>query len=199
MNSTAMAEQPTPFRPSTPAFDERRLLDAVRRGDREAAEEIAAQTYERVFSTLVRLAGGDVDVAADLTQETYRRAWKALGKFEGRAKLSTWLHRIAYTTFLNHIRGRKRIVALDPEYAEQIPSDAPSLDDAASDRAAHEVLRQAVLSLDDDLRYTVTARYWGDVSVREIALEIGITPAAVRKRLKKAQQQLAELLQEETR
>jgi len=192
-----MAQNTTPFRPPSDAFDERRLLEAVRQGDRSAAEEIAARTYQRVFSTLVRLAGGNVDLAADLTQETYRRAWKALARFEGRAKLSTWLHRIAYTTFLNHVRNRKKIVPLDPEYAEQIPSEAPSQEEKASTHDEHERLRRAVLALDDDLRYPLTARYWGDVSVQEIATEIGITPAAVRKRLKKAQSQLALLLQTE--
>lgn len=194
-----MAHTPTPFRPSSDSIDERRLLDAVKRGDRSAAEEIAERTYERVFSTLVRLSGGDVDVAADLTQETYRRAWKALGRFEGRAKLSTWLHRIAYTTFLNHVRDRKRIVALDPEQAERIPSVEPSQEESIATRNEHDRLRRAVLALDDDLRYPLTARYWGEVTVQEIALEIGITPAAVRKRLNKAQSRLAELLQEETR
>lgn len=194
-----MAHEPTPFRLRSDALDERRLLAAARSGDRAAAEELAARTYEQVFSTLVRLAGGDVDRAADLTQETYRRAWKALGGFEGRAKLSTWLHRIAYTTFLNEVRGRQRIVPLAPERAEQIPAAGPSQEALATERSEHQRLRSAVLALEDDLRYPLTARYWGEVSVPEIAAEIGITPAAVRKRLKKAQQRLAELLEKETR
>ena len=46
-------------------------------------------------------------------------------------------------------------------------------------------LRRAVLDLPDPLRFVVTARFWGELAVREIAAEEGITEVAVRKRLKR--------------
>jgi hypothetical protein len=53
---------------------ERRLLEELKRGSREAAERLVEATYARVYGSLVRLCG-DPDQAADLTQETYRKAW----------------------------------------------------------------------------------------------------------------------------
>ena len=49
-----------------------------------------------------------------------------------------------------------------------------------------ERLRRAVLDLDDPLREVVTARFWGEVPVREIARALGLSQQGVRKRLKKA-------------
>ncbi|HEX6159235.1 MAG TPA: sigma-70 family RNA polymerase sigma factor, partial [Thermoanaerobaculia bacterium] len=88
---------------ASPWGEERKLLAAVRAGDAAAAEELVERTYSAVYASLYRLCG-DSDLAADLTQETYQKAWSALKGFDGRSQLFTWLYRIAYTTFLNHIR-----------------------------------------------------------------------------------------------
>ena len=59
------------------------------------------------------------------------------------------------------------------------------------------MLRRAVLALPESLRFTVTARFWGELPVREIARHEGVTSVAVRKRLRKAMGMLAATLQEE--
>ncbi len=69
-------------------------------------------TYPLIYRSLYRLCG-DGDTASDLTQDTYARAWRALDQFDGRSRFSTWLYRIAYTTFLNHVRRPQRFVQLD--------------------------------------------------------------------------------------
>jgi RNA polymerase sigma-70 factor, ECF subfamily len=92
--------------------EEGRLLTALAAGDREAAERLVELTYRGVFALLRRLCG-DHDLASDLTQETYRKAWDALSGFDARAKFSTWLCRIAYNTFLNHLRRPRRMVPLE--------------------------------------------------------------------------------------
>ena len=60
-------------------------------------------------------------------------------------------------------------------------------------------LRRAVLSLPDELRYLVTAIFWGDLPVKELARQEGITPVGIRKRLKKALRLLALALEEDVR
>ncbi|HEX2165549.1 MAG TPA: sigma-70 family RNA polymerase sigma factor, partial [Thermoanaerobaculia bacterium] len=146
--------------------DEERWLAALRRGadERRAGEALVEATYRRTYRALVRLTGGDAELAADLTQETYRKAWAALPGFDGRSRFSTWLFRIAYTTYLNHARRPRVVVpfggpAGGAEGAEE-PAGAvdpgPPADQALADRAASRRLRRAVLALPDDLRFTVT-------------------------------------------
>jgi RNA polymerase sigma-70 factor (ECF subfamily) len=168
-----------------PWNDERRLLAAIRGGDRSAAEEIVERTYSAVFASLYRMCG-DRDLAADLTQETYQKAWTALPGFDGRSQLFTWLYRIAYTTFLNHIRRPRRMTSLDDEEAPEVRDTAPGADEVLSGREEGELLRGAVLQLPEDLRFTVTAHFWGGLAVKEVAKIEGITTVAIRKRLHKA-------------
>lgn len=171
--------------PVTPWNDERRLLTAIRSGDRNAAEELVERTYSAVYASLYRLCG-DGDTAADLTQETYRKAWEALDGFDGRSQFFTWLYRIAYTTFLNTIRRPRRMVSLDEPEAPEMRDERPGADELLNSTEEAEHLRAAVLTLPEDLRFTVTAHFWGGLAVKEIARIEEITTVAVRKRLHKA-------------
>ena len=68
---------------------------------------------------------------------------------------------------------------------------APDPEESAAGARTAERLRRAVLALPEDLRFTVTARYWRALPVSEIARLEGVTGVAIRKRLKKALDLLA--------
>lgn len=186
---------------STPAAlwsDERKLLTAIRQGDTAAAEELVERTYSAVFASVYRLCG-DRDLAADLTQETYQKAWSALPRFDGRSQLFTWLYRIAYTTFLNHVRRPRRMTSLDEPDAIDVRDQNPRADEVLADQEEAEHLRKAVMQLPEDMRFTVTAHFWGGLPVKEIAQIEGITTVAIRKRLHRAFSILETMLDEEVR
>ena len=182
----------------SPWPDERTLLQAIRAGDAAAAEELVERTYSAVFASVCRLCG-DSDLAADLTQETYQKAWAALEGFDGRSQLFTWLYRIAYTTFLNYVRRPRRMTSLDEPDSIDVPDSSPRVDDMLADAEEGERLRKAVMQLPEDLRFTVTAHFWGGLPVKEIAQIEDITTVAIRKRLHKAFTLLESLLGEEVR
>lgn len=179
--------------------DEGPLLAALARGDRGAAEALVEASYAFVYASCHRLTGGQPDRAADLTQETYRRAWISLASFEGRSRFSTWLYRIAYNTWLNEIRSRTRSrVVPFPEHAPDPEDPRPDPHDLVAGEADAGGIRSAVLGLPEELRYTVTAHFWGELSVREIAVQEGVTKTAIRKRLKRAFTMLSEALEEQS-
>jgi RNA polymerase sigma-70 factor, ECF subfamily len=172
---------------------EAELLVAMAAGDRAAAERLVERTYGGVYALLRRLCG-DSELAADLTQETYRKAWEALPGFHGRAQFSTWLCRIAYNVFLNHLRRPRRLVPLEERVEEAIRDPAPAADEVVGGAAEGDRLRRAVLLLPEEQRFTVTALFWGERSVREVAREAGVSGVAIRKRLRRALRTLAATL-----
>ncbi len=174
--------------------DERRLLADYARGDRGAAERLVAGSYRQVFAFLAKLCAGDADLAADLTQDTYRKAWDALPRFDGRSRFATWVCRIAYTTFLNHIRRPRRVVQIEDGVADQVADPQPSPEDLAGLAVSGERLRHAVLALPEPLRETITAHFWGGTDIPDIARDEGVTAVAIRKRIKKALAVLAHSL-----
>jgi RNA polymerase sigma-70 factor (ECF subfamily) len=195
MESLGALPEPTPGTAPAKSHDfAEALWPLALEGDREAAERLAACTYRTVFAALVKLSG-DPDLAADLTQETYRKAWAALPRFRGGSAFSSWLYRIAYTTYLNHVRRPALIVPLDAGKAQRLSSTEPPPNETLRRAEEDSLVRRAMLTLSDELAFAVTARYWGEVPVREIAQVQGVSTVAVRKRLKKALGLLAAALE----
>ena len=79
---------------------------------------------------LLRLSANPV-VADDLGQETFLRAYRGLEHFEGRARFSTWIYRIAYNVFLNYKTRTKQFGALPDGMLER---RAAPMDERAPER-----------------------------------------------------------------
>jgi RNA polymerase sigma factor (sigma-70 family) len=83
--------------------------------DRSAFAALVNRHQGAVRGLLRRLCGGDGAAADDLAQETFVRAYRGLRRFRGGARLSTWLHRIAYNVFLT--QAARQSLAGDPPLA----------------------------------------------------------------------------------
>jgi RNA polymerase sigma-70 factor (ECF subfamily) len=79
------------------------VVRVVTHDDRNAFAELVRRNQSDVRRLLRRMTGDD-GLADDLAQETFVRAWRALPQFRGGARLSSWLYRIAYNTFLAQAR-----------------------------------------------------------------------------------------------
>ena len=172
--------------------EEQELLESFMNGNRQAAEDLVDRTYRPIYAFLYRLCGDDENLASDLTQETYQKAWRSLAEFDGRSQFSTWLYRIAYNSFLNHTRRPLRVVPVDEKIGPATVDLKARQEEEIADREMKEHLKRAVLSLPDDLRFAITARYWGELSVRDIARMEQVSVVAVRKRLKRALKSLSQ-------
>src|SRR5947199_5544258 len=92
---------------------EQGLIDAVRRGDQSAYGTLVEPYRTELHAHCYRMLASVHD-AEDALQETLLRAWRAIGRFEGRSSLRSWLYTIATNTSLNQIAKRpKRVLPID--------------------------------------------------------------------------------------
>ncbi|MEM9071822.1 MAG: sigma-70 family RNA polymerase sigma factor [Myxococcota bacterium] len=92
--------------------DERAWLAKAQEGDQRAFGRLVRLHHRRVLACALQMLT-DRGEAEDAVQETFLRAWRALSRFDGRSKLSTWLYRICVNVCLNALRRRKRVAAAD--------------------------------------------------------------------------------------
>ncbi|MCY3631382.1 MAG: sigma-70 family RNA polymerase sigma factor [bacterium] len=174
-------------------------MEAARRGDRDAFNELVRSTYRDIYSLAYRLTGNRDD-AADVVQDAYVRAYRAIRRFRGDSSFSTWMYRITSNCASTHLsrRSRQRTEELSDEVpiVDQRPEQDPSL------RAEAAVLRhhidRAIRALPERLRQVVVLRDLHDLSHSEIADELGITTSAAKVRLHRARQRLRAVLQRTT-
>lgn len=95
---------------------------------------------------------GDRTEAEDVTQETFLRAWKTLPDWEPRAKLSTWLHRVALNLCYDRLRKKRESYPGElPDLADTAPTPANALDQSqrvsAIERAIAELPERQAAAL----------------------------------------------------
>lgn len=181
------------------------LIRRIRRGDPDAFEEMAREETPRLFRLALRLCGRRED-AEDLVQETLVRALPALARFEGRARLSTYLVRALGNLWKNRLRSRSRsrfvewFRARRGDEAEDAGWEPPARDPSPQERleAGEQatMIRQAVSRLEPTRRWTLLLREVEGMSYEEIARTTGVAVGTVRSRLSRAREELRALVGE---
>ena len=142
---------------------------------------------ETMFRAAKAILQNDQD-AEDAVQEAICTAFARRDSLREMDKFRRWVLRILTNKCCDACRKRRTTVGL--EAAGEVPA-ATGLDTA--ERLS---LWQAVMSLSDDLRATVTLFYYDGMSVREIGGILGISEAAVKTRLRRGRERLRLLLDE---
>jgi RNA polymerase sigma-70 factor, ECF subfamily len=165
------------------------LVESVRRGEPGAFETLVRETHRPVYSLVFRIVGNAED-AADVTQDVYLRVWRGLRGFRGDANFSTWLYRVAANTALTYVKRRARGgIPTDPTEVPEVATE-----DGAEQRADAELLEQALAKLAPQQRAVVVLKDVYGWTCEEIGKQMGTTEGAVKVRLFRARQRLADEL-----
>ncbi len=170
--------------------DDGTLLLRAQSGDRAAFSELVRIHQDEVYTLALRLTA-DREMAADVAQEAFVRAWRALSKFRGDAKFSTWIHRIVVNAAWTQRRkeSRHRADPIDESFSEPV-SESISPERAAESAAMQGRLRQAMEALPMSARVVVVLKDVYGWSHGEISEHLGITVAAAKVRLHRGRKQL---------
>ena len=191
--------QPTAPKPP----DEAELVAGLRRGD-EAAFELLVRTYGGRLLQVARRFLREED-ARDALQEAFLSAFKSIGRFDGKSKISTWLHRIVVNSALMRLRKKstkmeESLEPLLPTFLEDGHRAAPgpawpeSPEEVVGREQLRDIVRQAIDQLPVKYRSVVLLRDIEELSGAETGELLGLTPNAVKVRLHRARRALREIL-----
>jgi RNA polymerase sigma-70 factor (ECF subfamily) len=112
----------------------------------------------------------------DLYQEIALQLWRSLDGFEGRARLETWIYRVALNTAIDFVRRDRR------REAREVVADAPEITVPSNSRDPLAILQEFAASL-GDIDRAVLVMYVDGVAQREIGEVVGLSESAVGARI----------------
>jgi RNA polymerase sigma-70 factor (ECF subfamily) len=174
-------------------------------------QQVYQEFQPKIRNHLARLVG-DFE-AEDLTQEVFVRVHKALPAFRGESSLSTWIHRIATNTAIDHMRRPAYQRVLDNTASDSYKTDDCDVENwdswtgenaAAIEEVLHRKDRAACFcdfleKLPDRYRVIVTLNQIADCSAKEIADMLGLDENIVKTRLQRGKKKLLEALKRHCR
>lgn len=197
--------------PGTATLSDEELVSLTREGDREAFGELYRRHATVAYNLALRMSG-DGWVAADLVQDSFIKAFRALDSFAGRARFSTWLHRIIVNAAHDYHRQRRELAAgedVTREIALDADSDGrPGRKPQAAERPAaaagqnpatdglSEPVHEALLALEPGFRAAVLLCDLLGYGYAEAAEILDVQEGTVKSRLFRARTALAENLRQ---
>ena len=174
-------------------MEDQSLVERAQRGDKNAFAQLV-ETYQTPVYNLAHRMLGNANDAEDAAQETFLRAYAQLARFHADQKFATWLLSIDAHYCIDRLR-RRRFLWLsleDSTLGDTLASDAPEPDDALLRRESQQEIERLLERLSPANRLVVVLHYWHAQSVEEIAKTTGTSVGAVKVRLHRARQALAQ-------
>lgn len=176
------------------------LVRRFQDGDSQAYSELVLRYQDRIFTLCLRWMRNR-QVAEEVAQDVFLAAYRALGRFRGDAKFSTWLFRVA----VNHCKNRKLYrsrrksekhepldgLPRDDGPSRQLAHDGPGTDRGVHRSDAERMLQEALDEMDEGHRTILVLRDIQGLAYEEISEILDLPRGTVKSRLHRARAQLA--------
>lgn len=172
-----------------------RLVEQARAGDRAARQRLYRQHVNRVYRTVRGLLRSEAE-AEDVTQDAMLTALTSLQRYSPRSgtPFAAWLTTIAVNTARRRFRRRRPELTATGDLPDVPAADADPGEDIDSARRRAALLR-AVAELEPREREIVSLRYGAEQNAAEIAAQLRMEPANVRKVLERTRARLGERIE----
>jgi len=171
---------------------ERELVNACRRGERDAFRTLFETYKNKVYSVALRFSG-DEAAAMDIAQDTFVKLFSCIRDFRGEAGFETWVYRMVVNSCLDRRRREKRWMPVADEFMATLRAQGDTLAEILRNELSRRV-RAAVDRLSPELRVVIILRYTEGLAYDQIAEVLGCSAGTVASRLSRAHKKLQKRL-----
>jgi RNA polymerase sigma-70 factor (ECF subfamily) len=173
---------------------DRDLVEAARRGDREAYADLIRPRGDRLFALAQRILR-DVDRTEDAVQDALVIAWRDLPGLRDADRFDAWLHRLVVRSCVREAVRERRVVT----NLRVLPLDFPAPTDDFLSFADRDQLERGFRRLDPQQRAILALRHFAGYEPTEIAEILGIPAGTARSRLHHAHRAMRAALEADAR
>ena len=174
--------------------DDIALVNLVKKGDKKAYNVLVLKYQDRLVFSVYKFLK-DYELAQDIAQEAFIKAYKSMDKFRGDSQFYTWIYRIAINTAKNVLSTKARASEVyDNDTTDQLLSESATTSENPENILQADQLRStinnALQSLPEDIRVTLSLREYDGLSYEEIAGVLKCPIGTVRSRIHKGREML---------
>lgn len=168
------------------------IINQIIGGDTQAFA-VLVDCYKNLVFTLALRMLKNREEAEEVSQDTFIKIFKALPKFKGDSKLSTWVYKVAYNTSLDRIKKNSRHqneVAIDSFTENQIKTLDNALE-ALETAEQQQTIQDCLQELSSKDSFLLTLFYFEELSLEEISQIVNMETNTVKVNIHRARKRLA--------
>ena len=159
---------------------EKEIVTLLERGDKKAITLLYDNYSDALYGVIKKIIADD-DTAQDVLQESFIKIWRYSKKYDSdKAKLFTWLYRIAYNTAIDKVRSQKN------KDSKEVQIETSNVYKISSDELNQDVLdiKKHLGSLDEKYQIVINALFFEGMTQQEASEELDIPLGTIKSRLK---------------
>ena len=162
-------------------MNEKTLIKACQKGEKQAFEELIREFYPYVSKFLLKTTC-DESLSEDLTQETFLKMIRSIEKYDpdGSARFGTWLVTIAKNCYVDHLRRNRVNLENIDDLQLNDPFDVAS---GIARKLQYEEVLRAIATLPKEQGLAIRLKYEEDLTLSEIAERFGVPPKTIKSRI----------------
>jgi RNA polymerase sigma-70 factor (ECF subfamily) len=159
---------------------EKQIVTLLQNSDKKAISLLYENYADALFGVIKKVISDD-DTAQDVLQETFVKIWRYAKKYDAsKAKLFTWLYRIAYNTAIDKVRSQKN------KKSNEVQMETSAVYKVTSNELNQDVLdiKKHLRSLDEKYQIVINALFFEGMTQQEASDELDIPLGTIKSRLK---------------
>jgi RNA polymerase sigma-70 factor (ECF subfamily) len=159
---------------------EKQIVTLLQNSDKKAIGLLYENYADALFGVIKKVIEND-DTAQDVLQESFVKIWRYANKYDAsKAKLFTWLYRIAYNTAIDKVRSQKN------KQGKEVQMETSNVYKVTSNELNQDVLdiKKHLNSLDEKYQIVINALFFEGMTQQEASDELNIPLGTIKSRLK---------------
>ncbi|WP_242135520.1 RNA polymerase sigma factor [Aestuariivivens marinum] len=178
--------------------DDQYYIKQIIEGDTKAFTVLVDRYKDLVFTLTLRMLKNREE-AEEVAQDTFIKVYKSLNRFKGGSKFSTWIYKIAYNAGLDRLKKNKKHinnVAINEFTAHEVKTIGNALDKLENEER-EQAIKKCLDMLPSDDAFLLTLYYYEELTLEEISKTIGLTPNNVKVKLFRSRKKIATILRQQ--
>ena len=180
------------------AIPDQHYIDRILQGETNLFAMLVDRYKDMIFTLALKMVKNREE-AEEVAQDTFIKIYSSLIKFKGDSKFSTWIYKIAYNTCLDRLKKNKKEdlnISID-EFSAHLIKTMDNALSALEDKERKQTIQNCLNLLPSDENFLLTLFYFEDQSLEEIGKIMNINANNVKVKLFRSRQKLAVILKKQ--